>query len=68
MAVTELKLQKKALPLKYKDFLGGFDSLLGLPAFFGDAMRFGMIERLLSLRMVEELPVSPNCDKTAGPR
>lgn len=35
--------------LKYKDSLSGFDSLLGLPAFFGDAMRFGMIERLLSL-------------------
>lgn len=34
--------------LKHKDFISGFDSLLGLPVLFNDGMSFGMIERLLN--------------------
>ena len=51
--------------LKHKDFVSGFDSLLGLPALCIDGMRFGMIERLLKLKMDELLPASPECGKAA---
>ena len=42
----------------------GSDSLLGLPALFNTEMRFGIIEKLLRLKLDEVLSASPNTDET----